>query len=207
MLYWKVWFYSPAYCLRACFANTSSPLRISSDQRFWSYWGNAVYTVIQNERNDDLVLYSAVEYAATIDVEPSSPRCANRQEQRANVPANSIDIPLLALLWPCFPGTRWSSSWLQRQILAQYLIPFNLSQLSDNRNTEVSEAFKDDIPVSAAVYHNEVKRWVTRCSLEDPEHVPSSLQCHKSLPISKYFYGIVSFDFNVSIHCISRAVF
>ena len=56
----------------------------------------AVYTVIQNERNDDLVwdaLYaSAVEYAATIDVEPSSPRCANRQEHRANVPANSIDI-------------------------------------------------------------------------------------------------------------------
>ena len=31
----------------------------------------AVYTVIQNERNDVLVLYaSAVEYAATIDVEP-----------------------------------------------------------------------------------------------------------------------------------------
>ena len=62
----------------------------------------AVYTVIQNERNDDLVwdaLYaSSVEYAATIDVEPSSPRCANRQEHPANVPANSIDIPLLALL-------------------------------------------------------------------------------------------------------------
>ena len=61
----------------------------------------AVYTVIQNELNDDLVLTmyaSAVEYAATIDVEPSSPRCANRQEQSANVSANSIDIRLLALL-------------------------------------------------------------------------------------------------------------
>ena len=62
------------------------------------------------------------------------------------------------------------------RFLAQYFIPSNLSQLSDNRITEVYEAFKDDIPVSAAVYHNEVKRWVTRCSLEDPEHVPSSLQ-------------------------------
>ena len=67
----------------------------------------AVYTVIQSERNDDLVwdaLYaSAVEYAATI-VEPSSPRCANRQEHRANVPANSIEIVFLAAAtysWLC----------------------------------------------------------------------------------------------------------
>ena len=37
------------------------------------------------------------------------------------------------------------------RFLAQYFIPSNLSQLSDNRITEVYVAFKDDIPVSAAV--------------------------------------------------------
>ena len=124
---------------------------------------------------------SAVEYAATIDVEPSSPRCANRQEHRANVPANAIDT-----YWKRSVSLPFYDHVLQElddrllgcsdRFLAQYFIPSNLSQLSYNRITEVYEAYKDDIPVSAAVFHTEVKRWVTRWSLEDPEHVPSSLQ-------------------------------
>ena len=117
----------------------------------------AVYTVIQNELNDDLVLYaSAVEYAATIDVEPSSPRCANRQEHRANVPANSIDIywkrsVFLPFYDHVFQELDDRLLGCSDRFLAQYFISSNLSQLSDNRITEVYEVFKDDIPVSAAV--------------------------------------------------------
>ncbi|XP_062595649.1 52 kDa repressor of the inhibitor of the protein kinase-like [Saccostrea cucullata] len=145
----------------------------------------AVYAVIQNERNDDMVwdaLYaSAVDFAATIDVEPSSPRCAHRQTLRANTPANSIDVYWKrSVFFPFYDHVLQELDdrllGCSERFIAQYLIPSNLGQLTDNRVNALYEAFKADIPVSMAVFHTEVKRWITRWSLEDEENMPSSLQ-------------------------------
>ena len=114
----------------------------------------------------DALYASAVEYAATIAVEPSSPRCADLQEHRANFSANSIDIYWkISVFLPVYGHVLQELDdrllGCSDRFLAQYFIPSNLSQFSDNRITEVYEYFKDGIPVSAAVFHTEVKRWVT----------------------------------------------
>ncbi|XP_048770497.2 52 kDa repressor of the inhibitor of the protein kinase-like [Ostrea edulis] len=145
----------------------------------------AVYAVIQNERNYgavwDALYESAVQLAATIGVEPLSPRCAGHQLHCNNTPVDSTEVyGKRSVLCPFYDHVlqELDDRFLQcsERFMAQHLVPSNLGNLTDDMVMQIYQTFSADIPAQAAVFHTEIKRWIARWLLEDPGNLPSTLQ-------------------------------
>lgn len=131
---------------------------------------------IRAERADDLVWEALYEKAVTMatvhDVLPSKPRTTGRQQQRVNVPAESVsDYWKRALFFPFMDhlATELEDRLLTAhdRFLAQYLIPSQLHQLTTTHVDGIYAAYSYDFIGDKEAFQSEVSRWKIRWSLDD----------------------------------------
>ena len=121
----------------------------------------------------------AVTFASKIGVEPSRPRLAGRQRQRANaVPNEAIDVyykvniffpfvdHILTFLKERFPEE------LRNVMQASLLVPNKLTDLSDEIIESLKVEFESDLP-SGTELEQEVLRWKTKW--QNASEVPANL--------------------------------
>ena len=146
---------------------------------------NAVLTVLQNERDDDMVwdaLYeTSVDLAASIDVDPSIPRRAGRQAHRNNVPADTTSgYWKLSVYYPfvdhVMQELRDRLLGANARYIAQYLVPTQLRGLSDEKIRELYDSISDDLDMSQNDFSLEIRRWRARWSLEPQQNLPGNLR-------------------------------
>ena len=140
-----------------------------------------VSRLVADQRNDPVIwngLYErAVEMAESVDVEPSRPRAPNvRQQHRQNVPADTIsDYWKRNMFYPFVDHltTELSDRLLQVEdrLNAQYLIPSNLANLTDDKIQSIYITFQTDLPAQdVAEFESEIRRWKTRHSVDETPH-------------------------------------
>ena len=112
--------------------------------------------VLEEVRNDKerygRLFTRALQIAATVDVEPSKPRTAERQRGRANAPANSTQeyyrlnffLPFVDHLL-AHMKTRFSVE-IKDAMLGFYLIPNQLNNLTDEVIEKIKVELRDDLP-------------------------------------------------------------
>lgn len=140
---------------------------------------NTVHQLVSQQRNDQALwdeLYDkAVALAASVDVLPSQPRGALRQQHRQNVPADTISgywrrnmfLPFMDHL-----TTELSDRLLNAEdrYSAQFLLPKNVQQLTDNRIQSIYQTFITDLPAADVdEFKSEIRRWRVRCQTQNDQ--------------------------------------
>ena len=138
---------------------------------------------VESERNDQTVwdaLYDkSVDMANSVGVDPSRPRANNnlRQQHRQNVPAATVSEYWRRNLYLPFADhliAELSDRLIEdgERFNAQYLIPSEINNLTNDIVRSVFDTFEHDLPVaSLEEFQREVSRWKTRCNDADPVHV------------------------------------
>ncbi|WAR31271.1 P52K-like protein [Mya arenaria] len=138
----------------------------------------------QNERADpnvwEALFQSAKDIAAEFEIEPSMPRLAQRQRNRANPPANDPQQYWQRALY--FPFLDHLCQELSDRLIvaeerfrAQYLIPSKLNLCTDGMVDLIFAGYSVDLPQGNQSFHNEVRRWKARWQLMDENDKPSTL--------------------------------
>ncbi|WAR31752.1 P52K-like protein [Mya arenaria] len=138
----------------------------------------------QNERADpnvwEALFQSAKDIAAEFEIEPSMPRLAQRQRNRANPPANDPQQYWQRALY--FPFLDHLCQELSDRLIvaeerfrAQYLIPSKLNLCTDGMVDLIFAGYSMDLPQGNQSFHNEVRRWKARWQLMDENDKPSTL--------------------------------
>ena len=138
-----------------------------------------IANLVAEQRNDERLwdeLYDkSVELAASVDVNPSKPRTVGRQQHRGNAPSDTVSgywrlnmfLPFMDHL-----ASELSDRLLQAEdrLLAQYLIPANSSNLTDEHIHAIYTAFKTDLTArDFEEFESEIRRWRARHSFKDSQ--------------------------------------
>lgn len=139
---------------------------------------------LEQMRQDDRIWESLFEEAKNIanehDIEPSCPERVGRQQNRANVPANSVSDYWRRVLYYVLLDHRINE--LQQRLIvteprfqAKWLLPSQATknQITDAKVAELFTAYRTDIPGDLNFFKTEVDRWVIRWSISAQK--PSSL--------------------------------
>ncbi|WAR25271.1 hypothetical protein MAR_010975, partial [Mya arenaria] len=111
--------------------------------------------------------------AAAVDVQPTKPRTAARQQHRQNAPAESFsDYWRRNMLLPFLDHitTELSDRLLNAEdrLNAQFLIPSNLEHLTDDKVEALYHTLQSDLPaLDAEEFKGEIRRWNIRGRSED----------------------------------------
>lgn len=130
--------------------------------------GRQLAEVIESLRNDEerfcKIYQQAVQLANAIDVTPVKKRIVVKQQHRGNVPAQSIaEHYRLNLFIPFIDHvtnelrTRLAES-TEPALLAAYLVPEALPQLSEERENRLLAWYKEDLPYPDTA-EQEIHRW------------------------------------------------
>jgi hypothetical protein len=177
----------------------------------------AVINMLRAERNDDAVweaLYEeATELAARLDVEPSRPRQARRQQHRANVPAESVsEYWRRAMYYPFVDHLvqEMETRLIQPQdrFLAQIFIPSRLDDITEASIRQVHDAYATDMTGTVQEFQNEVQRWVARWNMETvkPDTLADTLRLtNKQLYPNVYVALVILLTMPVSSCTAERA--
>ncbi|WAR25433.1 hypothetical protein MAR_011137 [Mya arenaria] len=136
-----------------------------------------VCQLVSQQRNDEAVFNEfygkAVIMAAAVDVQPTKPRTAARQQHRQNAPAESFsDYWRRNMLLPFLDHltTELSDRLLNAEdrLNAQFLIPSNLEHLTDDKVEALYHTLQSDLPaLDAEEFKGEIRRWNIRGRSED----------------------------------------
>ena len=141
-----------------------------------------VLTQLNAERNDPLVWDALFEEASSLadkfDLQPTMPRRAPRQQNRANLPANTPSEYWKRALFYVFMDHLIQQ--LDERLLgaedryqAFFLLPFRLQRLDDAKIASIYETFKTDIPGDFDFFKAEVARWQLKWGMN--ANLPSSI--------------------------------
>lgn len=136
---------------------------------------NVLCTMVQEQRNDENLwddLYEkAIAMAAKVDVGPSRPRVVLRQQHRQNTPAATISEYWKRNMWLPFLDhliLELTERLLngQDRLHAQYLLPAQIVQLTDEKAQALYQTFRPDLPCDTfEEFDGELRRWKARCHL------------------------------------------
>ncbi|CAC5395408.1 unnamed protein product [Mytilus coruscus] len=143
-----------------------------------------VISKLERMRQDDTIWESLFEEAKNIsgehDIEPSCSRRVGRQQNRANVPADSASDYWRRVLYYVFLD-HLINELQQRLIVTKprfqdnCLLPSQATknQITDAKVDELFTAYRTDIPADLDFFKTEVDRWIIRLGLASQK--PSSL--------------------------------
>lgn len=136
-----------------------------------------------DERADKYVwdaLYDkAVDVSADVDIQPTMPRRAGRQQNRANPDVQTVSDYYRVTLYYVFLDHLVQE--METRILgnedrycAQHLLPSKLADLRDDTLPTIYAAFAPDLSQTYEAFQSEIARWRVRWSMTDRK--PSRLQ-------------------------------
>ncbi|XP_065939478.1 52 kDa repressor of the inhibitor of the protein kinase [Magallana gigas] len=147
---------------------------------------NVVKELLQSERNDDTVwdeLYAKAEAIANKhDVVIQSPRNAQRQRHRVNVPADNVPQYYKRAVF--YPFLEHLVAEITDRLLvpenrfhAQALIPSRLQELTNQKQADIAQHYGVHLPHFNQL-DEEIKRWKTRWQMSDvkPDNLSTTLE-------------------------------
>lgn len=146
-----------------------------------------VISQLNAERNDpmvwDALFEDAVSIAEQFDLMPTIPRRTPRQQNRANVPANTPSEYWKRALFYVFMDhiiQQMDERLLGAEVRYQgfFLLPPRLQSLNDVKLDAIFNAFKTDIPGDFNFFKREVERWKMKweMSLTKPTSIVETLE-------------------------------